>query len=116
MLQSQDFLGAFYPGQEVGQAGVSWVALGLTLLLPSLLFKLAAQKEKGGYSVSIEQQWYVKVLSMGAGGDYGEPYMGCTGEVHTGYTLRMDFLLIGIFIEDHRTKHIDICALGFSIR
>ena len=47
VLQSQDFLGAFYPGQEVGQAGVSWVALGVTLLLPSLLFKLAAQKEKG---------------------------------------------------------------------
>ena len=26
---------------------MSWVALGVTLVLPSLLFKLAAQKEKG---------------------------------------------------------------------
>ena len=75
MLQSRDFLGAFYPGEEVGQAGVSWVALGVTLLLPSLLFKLAAQKEKGEWA----GQWLVKVLSMGASGDYGEPYMGRTG-------------------------------------
>ena len=47
MLQSQDFLGGFYLGQEVGQPGVSQVALGVTRVLPSLLFKLAAaQKEK----------------------------------------------------------------------
>ena len=47
VLQSQDFLGGFYLGQEVGQPGVSRVALGVTRVLPSLLFKLAAaQKEK----------------------------------------------------------------------
>ena len=46
MLQSGDFLGAFSPGEEVGQAGVSRVALGVTLVLPSLLFKPTAQKEK----------------------------------------------------------------------
>ena len=41
------FSGAFSPREEVGQAGVSWVALGVTRVLPSLLFKLAAaQKEK----------------------------------------------------------------------
>ena len=51
---------------------------------------------------------------MGAkvGGDYGEPYMGRTGEVHTGYTLRMDFLLIGIFIEDQRAKNYRFFCLG----
>ena len=46
------FSGAFYPREEVGQAGVSWVALGVTLVLPSLLFKLAAQKEKGRRAVA----------------------------------------------------------------
>ena len=85
------FSGAFYPREEVGQAGVSWVALGVTRVLPSLLFRPAAQKEKGG-------QRLVKVLSMGGGGDCGEPYMGRTGcnRIHSedGFFIRLD-------IEEH---------------
>ena len=82
---------SFLSGEEVGQAGVSWVALGVTRVLPSLLFRPAAQKEKGG-------QRLVKVLSMGGGGDCGEPYMGRTGcnRIHSedGFFIRLD-------IEEH---------------
>ena len=85
MLQSGDFLGAFYPGEEVGQAGVSRVALGVTLVLPSLLFKPAAQKEKGG-------QWLVKVLSRGQVETMGSHIWGARGA--TGYTWRMEFYWI----------------------
>ena len=83
MLQSQDFLGGFYLGQEVGQPGVSRVALGVTRVLPSLLFRPAAQKEKGG-------QRLVKVLSMGEAETVGSHIWGARGA--TGYTRRMDFL------------------------
>ena len=66
----------------MGQAAVSWVALGVTLVLPSLLFKLAAQKEKWGvHSIG---QWALAGKSAQHGGKwrlwgaiYGA-HWGCT--------------------------------------
>lgn len=89
------FSGAFYPREEVGQAGVSWVALGVTRVLPSLLFRPAAQKEKGG-------QRLVKVLSMGKVETVGSLIWGARGA--TGYTRRMDFLFDRTS-EEHIEKH-----------
>ena len=81
MLQSQDFLGGFYLGQEVGQPGVSRVALGVTRVLPSLLFKLAAAQKEKKYR---EEKWAVAGGKSGQhGGRLWEPYMGRTGGAHS---------------------------------